>query len=152
MFNDEPQVNPKKLFVGNLPWSTTEEDLREVFAQFGELAEENGIRLITDRMSGRSKGIAFVEYTTEEAAQAALEGTQGLELDGRVVNVSIARPPKPREERGSGGFGGSRGGFGGGDRRGGGGFGGSRGGFGGGDRRGGGSDRRSGGGGYNRDR
>lgn len=139
MFQDtQQQVNPKKLFVGNLPWTSSEEDLRQIFSQFGELVQENGIRLITDRMTGRSKGIAFVEFTTEEAAQAAIDGTQGLELDGRVINVSIARPPQPRENRGFGG-----------DRRGGGGS--SRGGFGGGDRRGGGGYNNRGGDRYNRD-
>lgn len=133
MFQDNNQVNPKKLFIGNLPWSTTEDDLRQVFAEFGEIVE---IRLITDKMSGRSKGIAFVEFATEEEAQAAIAGTQNLELDGRTVNVSVARPPRPREDRG----------FGGGDRR-------SSGGFGGGSRGGYNNDRRGGsGGGFSRDR
>lgn len=121
MFQDNQQVNPKKLFIGNLPWSSTEDDIRQIFSDFGEVVE---VRLITDRMSGRSKGIAFVEYATEEEAQAAIEATQTLELDGRTINVSIARPPKPREDRGSFG-GGSRGGYGNdrnNDRRGGGGY------------------------------
>lgn len=146
----QQQADPKKLFVGNLPFSTTEAELQDLFAQYGNIVS---VKLITDRMTGRSKGIAFVEYSTEEEATAAIEALNNFELNGRAIVVNIARPQEPRERRsfgGGGGFGGgSRGGYGS-DRRGGGGgsFGGGRGG----DRRGG-----SGGGrgfndrGYNRD-
>jgi cold-inducible RNA-binding protein len=115
-------VNPKKLFVGNLPYSTTEDQLNELFSQYGQLTE---VKLITDRMTGRSRGIAFVEFANEEEAAAAVEAVNGYELDGRALMVNIARPQAPRENRGFGGggrsgggrgFGGGGGGFRGGDR------------------------------------
>lgn len=122
---DTPQVNNKKLFVGNLPYSASEQQLQELFSQYGEIASAT---IVTDRMSGRSKGFAFVEYTDEAAAQAAVEGVNGYEMDGRALVVNIARPPQPRENRGGfrprtggGGFGGgNRGGssFGGGSNNG----------------------------------
>lgn len=105
------QANPKKLFIGNLPWSATQQQLEELFAPHGEIVD---VKLIIDRVSGRSKGIAFVEYTTEDAAQKAIEAMNGYELDGRALIVNVARPQAPRE------FGGPRRDFGGGgDRRGG---------------------------------
>lgn len=118
---DAQAVNPKKLFVGSIAFSTTEQELQELFAQYGEIVE---LKLITDKMTGRSKGIAFVEFATEEQAQAALAAVNNVEFGGRTLFVSIARPQEKRE-RGS--FGGGRGGFGGGrgnggrsfDRRGG---------------------------------
>jgi RNA recognition motif-containing protein len=115
--SDDMQQNKKKLFVGNLPWSATEAELEEIFAQYGQLVS---VSLITDRMSGRSKGFAFVEYETEEAAQAAVDGAEGMEVDGRPMKVNIARPKAPREDRGprTGGY--NRGGGGGGYNRGGG--------------------------------
>lgn len=123
----DSQVNPNKLFVGNLPYSVTEDQLREIFAEYGEIVD---LKLIIDRMSGRSKGIAFVEYASKEMADAAIEAVNGMEVDGRALIVNVARPFQPRErsEGGGGGFGGgNRGGFRGGDRRdnrgGGGGFG-----------------------------
>lgn len=128
MNDSSQQANPKKLFIGNLSYNVTEDELRGSFSQYGEITD---LKLITDRMSGRSKGIAFVTYATEESAQAAIEGMHNQEIDGRQIIVNVARPQVPRENRGGGFGGGSRGGFGGG---------GSRGGFGG-DRRGG--DRRN---------
>lgn len=120
---DTPQVNNKKLFVGNLPYSASEQQLQELFSQYGEIASAT---IVTDRMSGRSKGFAFVEFTDESAAQAAVDGVNGYEMDGRALVVNIARPPQPRENRAGGGFrprtGG--GGFGGGNSRGGGSYGG----------------------------
>lgn len=111
------QVNPKKLFVGNLPFNTTQQELEELFAQYGELVE---VKLITDRMSGRSKGIAFVEFAEEDQAAQAMEALNNSELAGRTIFVSVARPFVPREKRSfSNDGGGRRGGF---DR-------GSRGGF-----------------------
>ncbi len=124
--NNSDQVNPRKLFVGNLPYGVTEDQLNDLFGQYGELQE---VKLIIDRMTGRSKGIAFVEFVNEADAATAMEATNGTEVDGRAIIVNVARPFAPRERTG---------GFGGGDRRGG--FGGGN------DRRGG------GGGGYNRDR
>ncbi len=129
---DAQAVNPKKLFVGSIAFTTTEQELQELFAQYGEIVD---LKLITDKMTGRSKGIAFVEYATEEQAQAALSATNNVDFGGRTLFVSVARPQVKRE-RGSFGGGGSRGGFGGG-----------RGGSGGGrsfDRRGGGGDSRGG--------
>ena len=120
-----------KLFVGNLSFNTTENELQDAFAACGTVSEVN---LITDRMSGRSKGFAFVTMGTPEEAQNAINSLNGKDVNGRAMNVSEARP---REERpsGGGGFGGGRGGGGGG--RGGGGGGGyeRRGGGGGGGRR-----------------
>lgn len=115
------QVNPKKLYVGNLPYSTTEDELRSMFSEFGEIVD---VKLISDKFTGRSKGFAFVEFATEEAAQAALEAMNGKQMGERAMNVTVARPIQPRENSYRGGSsGGSRGGFGGGSR---GGFGGDR--------------------------
>jgi cold-inducible RNA-binding protein len=111
-----------KLFVGNLSFNTTENDLQDAFAQFGTVSEVN---LVTDRMSGRPRGFAFVSMSTPDEAQAAIQGMNGTQLDGRALTVNEARP---REDRGGGG-GGGRGGYGGGGGgRGGGGGGGGRGG------------------------
>lgn len=106
---DAPQeANPKKLYVGNLPWSATEEQVRSIFSEYGTLTD---VALITDRMTGRSKGIAFVTFETEEEAQAAISALNGHELDGREIMVNVARPRAPRENRGGFNRGGSRGGY-----------------------------------------
>ena len=107
----------KKLYVGNLAYSTTQEAVRELFAQAGDVAD---VALITDRDTGRPKGFGFVEMATEEGAQEAIRRFNGFTLDSRALTVNEARP---REERsGGGGFGGgNRGGGGGRDNRGGGG-------------------------------
>lgn len=89
----------KKLYVGNLAYSTTREQIQELFSQAGEIAE---ITLITDRDTGRPKGFGFVEMATEEGAQDAIKRFNGFTLDNRPLTVNEARP---REER-SGGFGG----------------------------------------------
>lgn len=104
----------KKLYVGNLSYDTTEDALRTAFAEVGEVAS---VAIITDRMSGRSKGFGFVEMATEEAASEAIGRLNGQMLDGREIKVAEARPPRPRDDwqRGGGG-GGRRGGGGGGDR------------------------------------
>jgi len=116
--SDDMTTNNKKLFVGNLPFSATEDQLRDIFSQFGEIVD---LKLIVDRMTGRSKGFAFVEFADEATAQAAIEATNGKDVGGRAMVVNVARPPAPREDRGPrrdfGG--GSRGGFGGGGSRGG---------------------------------
>ena len=133
----------KKLYVGNLPYSVTEEQLREMFSQVGEISDA---AVVTDRYTGQSKGFAFVEMVSDEAAQAAIDKFDGQDMDGRAMVVNEARP---REDR-SGGGGRSGGGYGGGGGRGGGGggggYGGGGGGYGGGGGRGGG-DRRGGDGG-----
>ena len=105
------------IYVGNLSYETTEEDLRRAFAEFGTVTSVN---VIKDKFSGESKGFGFVEMSTKEEAQEAINGLNGQELRGRAMNVNEARP---RTER-PGGGGGGRGG---GDRRGGGGGGGRRG-------------------------
>jgi len=91
-------VDNKKLFVGNLPWGLTNDSLRELFASVGEVVEA---MVITDRMSGRSKGFGFVTFATEEAAQAAIAQLNEKEIEGRKIIVNVARP---REERRDGGF------------------------------------------------
>ncbi|NLY37722.1 MAG: RNA-binding protein [Firmicutes bacterium] len=81
----------KTLYVGNIPWSTSESDLEQVFAQFGEVLE---CRIITERATGRSRGYGFVEVNDDDAAQI-MEKTNGLELEGRKLVVNEA---KPREQ------------------------------------------------------
>lgn len=93
-----------KLFVGNLSFDTTEIDLQDLFAQHGSVSEVN---LMQDRMTGRSRGFAFVTMATDEAAQNAIQALNGREMGGRALTVNVARP---REERSGGGFGGGGGG------------------------------------------
>jgi len=112
-----------KLFVGNLSFNTTENDLQDAFAAHGTVMEAN---LMMDRMTGRPRGFGFITMSTPEEAEKAIEALNGADLDGRALTVNIARP---REERSGGGGGGG----GGGGRRGGGG--GGYGGGGGGGRR-----------------
>jgi RNA recognition motif-containing protein len=101
-----------KLYVGNLAFNTTEQDLQDQFSQYGQVSSAS---LITDRETGRSRGFAFVELDSKEAAQTAIQGLNGKEVDGRALTVNEA---KPREDRGgSRGGGGGRGGFGGGGSR-----------------------------------
>lgn len=94
----------KKLYVGGLPYSTTEDALKEFFAAAGNVETAT---VITDRMTGRSKGFGFVEMSTEEEAQKAIELFDGKEMEGRKITVNEARP---REERPRGNFGGGNGG------------------------------------------
>jgi RNA recognition motif-containing protein len=113
-----------KLFVGNLSFKITENDLQDAFAAHGTVVEAN---LMMDRVSGRPRGFGFVTMSTPEEAQKAIDALNGKELDGRALTVNIARP---REERPGGGGGGGRrefGGGGGGRRDYGGGGGGGRG-------------------------
>jgi len=90
-----------KLFVGNLSFNVTENDLHDAFAAFGTVTEAN---LMTDRMSGRPRGFGFVTMSTDEEAQKAIDGLNGTDLGGRALTVNVARP---RQER-SGGGGGRR--------------------------------------------
>jgi RNA recognition motif-containing protein len=92
-----------KLFVGNLSFNTTENDLQDAFAAHGTVVEAN---IMVDRMSGRPRGFAFVTMGTPEEAQKAIEAMNGATLDSRQLTVNIARP---REERPGGGGGGGRG-------------------------------------------
>lgn len=130
------------IYVGNLSWSMTDEDLTNLFTPYGVVTSG---KILKDKMSGRSKGFGFVEMEDDEAAKTAISNLNETEVMGRklIVNESQPRPEGEYKKRSGGGFGGgSRGGFGGG----------SRGGFGGGNRGGGGygGGNRSGGG-FNRD-
>ena len=102
----------KKLYVGNLSYGTTEAQIRELFAQAGEISE---INLITDRETGRPKGFGFVEMATEEGSKEAIKRFNGYLLDERTLTVNEARPREDRGGSGGGGGGGFR------DRQGGGG-------------------------------
>lgn len=104
---DSNQNNPKKLFIGNLSYNVTESQLRDIFSEHGEISD---LKLITDRDSGRSRGIAFVEYESKENAEDAIKALNEKEFDGRNIQVNIA---KPKEKSGGGGrsFGNNRSGF-----------------------------------------
>jgi RNA recognition motif-containing protein len=104
-----------KLFVGNLSFNTTENDLQDAFAPHGTVVEAN---LMMDRVSGRSRGFAFVTMSTPEEAQKAIAAMHGTQLDGRPLTVNIARPreERPAGRRDYGGGGGRRDYGGGGDR------------------------------------
>jgi cold-inducible RNA-binding protein len=91
------------IFVGNLSYQTTEEQIRDLFAEYGTVDRVN---IITDRMTGRPRGFAFVEMPDSAAAKAAIEALNGAELEGRALTVNEARP---RAERGGGGGGGGGG-------------------------------------------
>jgi len=90
-----------KLFVGNLSFNTTENDLQDAFAAFGTVTEAN---LMMDRTTNRSRGFAFITMSTDEEAQKAIAGLNGKDLGGRAIKVNVARPPEER----SGGGGGRR--------------------------------------------
>jgi len=83
------------IFVGNLAYSATEDDLRQRFEQYGVVDKVN---VITDRDTGRAKGFGFVEMPDTAAAKAAIQGLQGKELDGRTLTVNEAKPRAPRRE------------------------------------------------------
>ncbi|MFO0800703.1 MAG: RNA-binding protein [Gemmataceae bacterium] len=135
----------KKLYVGNIAFQTTNEELAQVFGQFGTVTSA---QVITDRETGRSRGFAFVEMA--DGGEEAVNAMNGALLGGRTLTVNEA---KPREDRGGGGggrggYGGGGGGYGGGRSGGGGGYGGGGGGYGGGGRSGGGGYGGGGRGGY----
>jgi RNA recognition motif-containing protein len=144
-----------KLYVGNLPFATTAQDLE---ALFGEVGTVSVVEIIFDKFTGRSRGFAFVTMANGEEAQKGVEKFHGHQLEGRALAVNIARPREERPPGGGGGFRGGgdrgdRGGYGGGrgGRGGGGGYRGGRGGGGGGYRGGGDRGERGGGGGYGRE-
>lgn len=117
------------IYVGNLLFDVSENDLKEAFEKFGKVTE---VRLIMDKFSGKSKGFCFIEMPDQAEAQKAIDEMNGKEFMGRAVKVSEAQAKPGGGGRRGGGFGGGRGGFGGGKGYGGGhGGGGSRGGFGG---------------------
>lgn len=103
----------KKLYVGNLGYTVSNADLEGLFASFGTV---ESAQVIEDRESGRSKGFGFVEMSSDQEAQAAIQGLNGQDHGGRPLTVNEA---KPREDRGGGGRGGRSGGYGGGGGRGG---------------------------------
>lgn len=115
----------KKLYVGNLPYSATEQVLVDSFSQFGTV---ESAKIITDRETGRSKGFAFVEMSTDQEAADAIAKLNGADYEGRTLTVNEARPMEPRTGGGGGFGGGGRGGRPGGGGFGGGGRGGDRGG------------------------
>lgn len=98
-----------KIYVGGLPYSATEQQLSELFAQHGTV---ESARVITDKFTGQSRGFGFVEMATEEDAKKAIAALNATQMGGRTLTVNEAKPQEPR----SGGGGGGRGGFGGGDR------------------------------------
>ncbi|HNV70086.1 MAG TPA: RNA-binding protein [Candidatus Ozemobacteraceae bacterium] len=99
----------KKLYVGNMSYRTTNEELNEMFSQYGQV---QSAEVIMDRATNRSKGFGFVEMSNDQEAQAAISALNGKEVGGRQLTVNEARPKEPRQ----GGMGGGRGGFGGGRR------------------------------------
>ncbi len=99
----------KKLYFGGLSYNTTDDTLKGAVQQYGTVVSA---KVIMDRETGRSRGFGFVEMSTDEEADAVLKALDGQQVDGRMVRVSVARPP----ENGGGGGGGRGGGFGGGNR------------------------------------
>ncbi len=102
-----------KLYVGGLPYSVSDDQLRELFTPYGNV---ESAQVITDKYTDRSRGFGFVEMSSEEEAQKAIAGLNGTQLEGRSLTVNISKPREDRP-RGGGGGGGGRGGYrGGGDR------------------------------------
>ena len=98
----------KKLYVGGLPYATTDTELKEAFSQAGSVASAT---IIMDKMTGRSKGFGFVEMSSDEEAQAAIDLWNGKDFGGRALTVNEARPLEERPRgNGGGGYGGNRGG------------------------------------------
>src|SRR6202008_2372815 len=104
-----------KLYVGNLPFNTTENELQELFSQAGAVQE---VMLMQDKFTGKSRGFAFVTMASDQEAQNAISQINGKTLEGRALTVNEARPREPRPS-GGGGYGGGGGGYGGGRRNGG---------------------------------
>lgn len=105
-------MQQNKLYVGNLPFSVDEAQLRELFSAYGEISE---LAMITDRDTGRSKGFAFITFASQQAAEKALE-LDGKDVGGRNMRVNIAQEREKKGGGGRGGRGGNRGGRGGGPR------------------------------------
>ncbi len=95
----------KKLYVGGLPYAVTEDKLQEIFSAHGTV---ESARVITDRFTGRSRGFGFVEMSSEEEAQTAIDSLNGSDFDGRSLTVNEARPQENRGGGGGGGGGGDR--------------------------------------------
>lgn len=88
---------PKRIYVGNLPFSATEDEVRDLFAEYGAV---NNVSLITDRETGRPRGFGFVEMESGEAADEAISKLHQHQMGGRSLNVNEARPREPRQQRG----------------------------------------------------
>lgn len=97
----------KKLYVGGLPYATSDDALKEAFSQAGTV---ESAQIITDKMSGRSKGFGFVEMSSAEEAQKAIDMFHDKDFDGRMLTVNVARPKEDRPRRSFGDRGGDRGG------------------------------------------
>jgi len=108
LFPTAERIMMKKIYVGNLSYRTSENELRQQFEKFGVV---NQVSIITDRETGRSKGFAFVEMQNDNEAEDAIQGMNGVELGDRALAVNEARPQEPR--KGGGGGGGRYGGGGG---------------------------------------
>ena len=93
----------KNIFVGNLSFGSTEQDVRSMFEQFGSIER---VSIVTDRETGKARGFGFVEMSNDDEAERAIAALNGANLDGRAINVNEARP---KEDRGGGGGGGNRG-------------------------------------------
>lgn len=105
-------MSSNKLYVGGIPYRTTEDEMRTAFEEAGTVTS---VSIISDRMTGRSRGFGFVEMADEAQAQAAIDRWDGKEFDGRTLSVSFARPQgdrPPRREGGYGNGGGNGGGYG----------------------------------------
>jgi cold-inducible RNA-binding protein len=92
----------RKLYVGNIPYETNEQDLQNLFAQAGAV---EAITVMRDRDTGRARGFAFVEMASDDAAQKAISELNGQQFGGRRLTVNEAKPPAPRGNGGGGGFG-----------------------------------------------
>lgn len=90
------ETEKNKLYVGNLPYSMTDESLAELFASFGEVTEA---KVISDKFSGRSKGFGFVTMADEKVAEKAIAEMNGKEVEGRAIVVNVSRPKEPRPNR-----------------------------------------------------
>ena len=110
---DNGSAQGNKLYVGGIPYRSTEDDLKKAFGEAGSVVSAS---IISDRMTGRSRGFGFVEMASPAEAQAAIDRWDGKELDGRTLSVSFAAPQASRPPRREGGGYGDRGGYGGGDR------------------------------------
>ncbi len=95
----------RKLYVGNLPYSADQQSLTEIFSQCGTV---DSVNVITDRDTGRSKGFAFIEMSSDGEAQKAIQELNGTDCDGRPMTVNEAKPQKKRTGGGRGGYGGGR--------------------------------------------
>ena len=100
-------MSSMNLYVGNLPYHTTESDLTDQFAAYGEV---ESVKIITDRDTGRSKGFGFVEMASRSDGEQAIAGLNGKDIDGRQIKVNEAKPRTPNRGGGGGGFGGGGGG------------------------------------------